>query len=73
MKHLLMKIRLKYSLIIVLLHVFISCSTLSTLRECLSIAIMKSHPTPFLLLVTKGMIFLTCCRLNISFAQVLLS
>lgn len=29
-------------------------STLSTLRECLSIAIMKSHPTPFRLLVTRG-------------------
>ena len=44
--------------------VFIPCSTLSTLRECLSIAIMKSHPTPFLRLVTRGMTHLTCCTLN---------
>lgn len=35
------------------------CSTPSTLRECLSIAITKSHHTPFLHLVTRGMNRLT--------------
>lgn len=58
---------------IILLCAFILCSTLSTLRECLSIAITKSHHTPFLHLVTRGTRCLTRSALNRNSALTTLS